>query len=512
MQNKFIKDKKIKRSNNEPPRSKKALKASENSVVSKTVKDKPDIDCPVRKKCGGCQMLNLPYERQLSTKMAQEISLLGKFCHVEEIHGMDEPYHYRNKVTSAFGWINGKGINGMYQSSSHKIVQNKECLLEDKRCGEIVKICSKIIKEQGITIYDPRTGKGTIRHILVRIGKTTKEIMVVPVTSTPIFPQAKRFCDALISKCPDVTTIVQAINDTKIFLWLGDKEKVLFGKGYIEDILCGKRFRISPKSFYQINPTQTEFLYSKAIELASIEKDTVLLDAYCGIGTIGIIAADKVKAVIGVESNPEAVKDAKINAKLNGTKNIKFYCEDAGELMNKIADSGEKIDCVITDPPRAGCSMQFLRSTVTLAPKRIVYVSCNPETLARDVAYLSKHGYKAKTVIPVDMFPHTEHIETVCLLSKLHADQHIEVELNLDEMDLTTAESKATYDEIKEYVLENTGLKVSQLYIAQIKRKYGIIERANYNLPKSENAKVPNCPPDKEAAIVDALKHFGMIK
>ncbi len=374
--------------------------------------------CSVQKKCGGCQLLNLDYKAQKSKKMATVISLLGKYCHVEEIHGMDDPTHYRNKVQSAFGYVSGKQINGMYQASSHKIVQTRDCLLEDSICGEVVRDVAEIVKKQKISIYDPRTGRGTLRHLLVRRGKTTGEIMVVPVTSTPVFPQGKHLVEELLKKRDDITTVVQAINDTSIFLWLGEKEKVLYGKGYIEDVLCGKRFRISPKSFYQINPVQTEFLYSKAIEFASPDPDTVLLDAYCGIGTMGIIAADKAKTVIGVESNKDAVRDAHTNAKINGIKNIRFYCEDAGELMQKIAAGGEHIDTVITDPPRAGCSMEFLQSCVALAPKRIVYVSCNPETLARDLAYLTKNGYTAQTAVPVDMFPHTSHVETVALLSR----------------------------------------------------------------------------------------------
>lgn len=374
--------------------------------------------CPVQKKCGGCQTLNLSYEQQLSRKMAQVISLMGKFCHVDEIKGMDDPTHYRNKVQSAFGIIHGKQINGMYQSASHKIVQTDGCLLEDEICSQVVADVAEIIKEQKISVYDSRNGRGILRHLLVRRGKTTGEIMVVPVTASAFFPQAKRFTEALLKKRKDITTVVQCINDTDIFLWMGEKQKILYGKGYIEDVLCGKRFRISPKSFYQINPVQTEYLYSKAIEFASPDPDTVLLDAYCGIGTMGIIAAAKAKTVIGVESNSDAVKDAKVNAKINGASNIRFYCADAGELMRRISEGNEHIDTVITDPPRAGCSREFLDSCITLAPKRIVYVSCNPETLARDCAYLTKNGYKATKVVPVDMFPHTSHVETVVCLSR----------------------------------------------------------------------------------------------
>ncbi len=390
--------------------------------------------CPVQKKCGGCQMLNLPYERQLSEKMTRVISLMGKFCHVDEIHGMDDPTHYRNKVTSAFGRVNGRQINGMYQSTSHKIVQTEHCLLEDKLCSHAVDVVSGIVKRQKISIFDPRTGRGTLRHVLVRRGRVTGELMVVPVTSSIYFPEAKHFVNELVKALPELTTVVQAVNDTDIFLWLGEREKVLYGKGYIEDILCGKRFRISPRSFYQINPVQTEYLYSKAIQLAAPSKDCVLFDAYCGIGTMGIIASDKAKKVIGVESNKDAVNDAIVNAKLNGVKNIRFYCEDAGALMHKIAQAGEHIDSLITDPPRAGCSRQFLDACVTLSPARIVYVSCNPETLARDCAYLVKKGYKVKKVQPVDMFPHTEHIETVVLLSREKVDDYVRIAVHTKDL------------------------------------------------------------------------------
>lgn len=363
-------------------------------------------------------MLNLPYQQQLNTKMAHVISSMGRFCHVDKIKGMDEPLYYRNKVQSAFGILSGNQINGIYQSASRRIVRTDSCLLEDKTCSRVVRDIAIVIKQQKISIYSPKTGKGLVRHVLVRRGKATGEVMVVLVTSTTIFPQADRFVQATLEKCKDITTIVQVVNDTNIFLWLGEREKVLFGKGYIEDILCGKKFIISPKSFYQVNPTQTEYLYSKAIEFASPNKDAVLLDAYCGIGTIGIIAADRAKAVIGVESNADAVKDAKANAKINGIKNIRFFCQDAGSLMAEITKANQHIDTVITDPPRAGCSREFLQHCVKLLPNRIVYVSCCVQTLARDCAYLTKNGYVVKKVVPVDMFPHTVHIECCVLLSR----------------------------------------------------------------------------------------------
>ena len=297
---------------------------------------------------------------------------------------------------------------------------------------------------------------------------------------------------------------------------LGERDKVIYGKGHSEDILCGKKFRISAKSFYQVNPVQTEILYKKAIDAAGFTGKEYVIDAYCGIGTIGIVASDHVDSVVGVELNRDAVRDAIGNAKANNIKNIRFVCEDAGRFMAKLADAARRDssvrlpDVVLMDPPRSGSDEAFLSSLVKMSPKTVVYVSCNPVTLERDVKWLEKKGYKAKGVWPVDMFPFTEHTEVVCLLSKLKAEKHIEVEIEMDELDLTAAESKATYAEIKQYVLDKTGLKVSQLYIAKIKRKHGLIERTNYNLGEKES-KSPQVPPEKEQAIEDALIYFKMI-
>lgn len=301
------------------------------------------------------------------------------------------------------------------------------------------------------------------------------------------------------------------MNDRKTSVVLGDMEKVLYGKGFILDELCGKTYALSPRSFYQINHTQTEVLYGLAVDAAHLTGKEVVLDAYCGIGTIGLTAADHAKQVVGVEVNREAVHDAIGNAKHNGVKNARFFAADATRWIGEAAAAGERADVIFMDPPREGSTPQFIESVACMAPKRVVYVSCNPVTLARDLELLTRKGYKVESSTPVDMFPHSEHVETVCLLSKLNAKQHIEVDIHMDELDLTDAEKKATYSEIKEYVLEHTGLKVSSLYIAQVKQKCGIIERENYNKPKSDDAKQPQCPPDKEKAIKEALKHFGMI-
>lgn len=467
--------------------------------------------CPAAKKCGGCQLTNMPYEQQLKYKQSKEIKLLGKFCRVDNIIGMKNPYHYRNKVQAAFGRTkSGMIISGVYQSSTHNIVKVDSCLIEDEKADEIIVTIREMLKSFHLTVFDDRTGKGFLRHVLVKRAFGTGEIMVVLVTGTPVFKSKNDFCRVLREKHPEITTIIQNVNNSFTSLVLGEKETVLFGDGYITDELLGYRFRISPKSFYQINYAGTHILYSKAMEFADISEEDVVIDAYAGVGTIGIIASQYAKEVISVELNKDAVKDAKINASINKVRNIRFFCADATEFLLAAAKENEKIDVVLMDPPRAGSTVDFMKSVCTLAPGKVVYVSCNPETLARDLLYFSKNGYKVKKIQPVDMFPHTNHIETVVQLVRKNPDTHIDFEINLDEFDLTASEAKATYHEIKDYVLDKFGLKVSTLYISQVKAKCGIIERENYNKGEGKS-KVPQCPPEKEKAIINALKHFKMI-
>lgn len=468
--------------------------------------------CPVYKKCGGCQLLDVPYKEQLAKKKKMLEELLKGICPVKGMIGMENPYHYRNKVHAVFDRDKkGNPISGVYQANTHIVVPVESCLIEDEKADEIIGTIRGMLKSFKIRTYDEDTGYGLLRHVLVKRGFTTNEIMVVLVTASPVFPSKNNFVKALRQRHPEITTVIQNINGRGTSMVLGDKEHVLYGKGYIEDILCGCHFRISSKSFYQVNPVQTEVLYGKAIELAGLTGKETVIDAYCGIGTIGIIASKSAGNVIGVELNRDAVKDAISNARCNGVKNIRFYCNDAGRFMEEMAAEGGKADVVFMDPPRSGSTEVFMDSVAKLGPKKIVYISCGPDTLARDLKYFKKIGYGAKEAWGVDMFPATGHVETICLLSKLNAKQHIEVDIHMDELDLTDAEKKATYSEIKEYVLEHTGLKVSSLYIAQVKQKCGIIERENYNKPKSEDARQPQCPPDKEKAIKEALKHFGMI-
>ena len=382
------------------------------------LKTNPDA-CPLAKKCGGCQLQNMTYDRQLKWKQARCEILLRKFDKVSKIIGMEKPYHYRNKVQAAFGRTkSGKIISGVYQSGSHRIVSVDTCMTEDETADKIIVDIRNMIPKFKIWTYDEDKGTGFLRHVLVKRGFTSGEVMVVIVGASGYFPMKKKFTAALLEMPPEITTVVLNINPKNTNLVLGDKEEILYGNGYIEDTLCGCVFRISPKSFYQINPVQTEKLYNKAMEFAQLDAKTRVIDAYCGIGTIGLVAAKTAGEVIGVELNPDAVKDAVSNCKRNGMKNAKFYCADAGDFMEALAAEGESADVVFMDPPRAGSSKKFIESLAKMAPQRIVYISCNPETLARDLQLLSKKGYSVKAIQPVDMFPHTNHIECVCLLSK----------------------------------------------------------------------------------------------
>ena len=382
------------------------------------LKTNPDA-CPLAKKCGGCQLQNMSYDRQLKWKQARCEILLKKFGKVSKIIGMENPYHYRNKVQAAFGRTkSGKIISGVYQSGSHRIVMVDSCMTEDVTADEIIVDIRNMIPKFKIWTYDEDKGTGFLRHVLVKRGFTSGEVMVVLVGASGYFPMKKKFVAALLEKHPEITTVVLNINPKDTNLVLGDREEVLYGNGYIEDTLCGCVFRISPKSFYQINPVQTEKLYNKAMEFARLDKDTTVIDAYCGIGTIGLVAAKTAGNVVGVELNPDAVKDAISNCKRNGMKNARFYCDDAGEFMQALAENGESADVVFMDPPRSGSSKKFIDSLTAMKPERVVYISCNPETLARDLQFITKKGYGVKKIQPVDMFPHTNHIECVVLLER----------------------------------------------------------------------------------------------
>ena len=375
--------------------------------------------CPVSKKCGGCQLLDMPYSQQLTLKKKQLEETLKGICKVQTVIGMEQPFHYRNKVHAVFDRDRrGNIISGIYQENTHIVVPVEKCLIEDEKADEIIGTIRGMLKSFKIRIYDEDTGYGLLRHVLIRKGFQSGEIMVVLVTASPVFPSKNNFIKALREKHPEITTIVQNINGRGTSMVLGDREQVLYGKGYITDQLCGCTFRISSKSFYQVNPVQTEILYNKAITYAGLTGKEKVIDAYCGTGTIGLIAASKAKEVIGVELNRDAVKDAVINAKRNNIKNEQFYNADAGKFMVELSEQNEKVDVVFMDPPRSGSDEAFLSSVVKLAPKKVVYVSCNPETLARDLKYLTRHGYQAVECQPCDMFPFTKHVETIVALHR----------------------------------------------------------------------------------------------
>ena len=384
-----------------------------------TKNNKNVTTCPYAKKCGGCQYQGMDYAAQLKKKQKEMNKLLKDFGKPEPIIGMKDPLHYRNKVHAVFGRTRkGEIVSGTYEAGTHKIVNIDECMIEDEISQSIIRTIRGLLKSFKIRTYDEDTGYGLLRHVLVRRGFATGQVMAVLVLSSPILPSKNNFVKALRKEHPEITTVVLNVNDKKTSMVLGERDIVLYGKGYIEDILCGCTFRISPQSFYQVNPVQTERLYQTAMDYAELTGKERVIDAYCGIGTIGMVAAKKVREVIGVELNRNAVKDARINAKLNQIKNIAFYEGDAGRFMVSMAEEGEKADVVFMDPPRSGSDEAFLSSVIRLAPKRIVYVSCGPDTLARDLKYLTKHGYQVRKMQPVDMFGFTEHCEMVVQLVK----------------------------------------------------------------------------------------------
>lgn len=379
-------------------------------------------NCPYDKKCGGCSLLAHDYEEQLKLKKERLAKLLSPYGRLDEVIGMDDPLHYRNKVHAVFTTDKkGNIISGVYEEGTHKVVAVDNCLIENEKADAIIATIRKLLPSFKLKVYDEDRRTGLFRHVLIRTAHSTGQIMVVLVLSSTMFPSKNNFVKALLKEHPEITTIVMNINDKKTSMVLGDREQTIYGKGYIEDILCGNTFRISPKSFYQVNSLQTEILYNKAIEFAGLKGNETVIDAYCGIGTIGITVAShmaKGGSVIGVELNPDAVRDAIANAKRNSVDNIRFYCDDAGRFMTKMAAQGQHADVVFMDPPRSGSDEAFLSCVAKLAPSRIVYISCGPDTLARDLGVLKKKGYKVEKMVGVDLFPMTEHVECVTLLQR----------------------------------------------------------------------------------------------
>jgi len=476
------------------------------------------MECRLKaKKCGGCPMLGLDYAEQLKQKEAAVRKLVGKYGPVAPIRGAENPCHYRNKVISTFAaGPGGKLVSGIYAAGTHKVLPVESCLLQDEVLDTVMQAVRAAVSACRYQPYNEDKGTGLLRHCLLRRGVVSGQVMVVLVTAQPVLPGAKNFVRALLAEAEKrhvpVTTVVQNYNPRRTSVVLGEEEKTLYGKGFILDTLCGKTYALSPRSFYQINHDQTEVLYGLAVEAARLTGKEVVLDAYCGIGTIGLTASGRAKQVVGVELNRDAVRDAIGNARHNNVKNARFFAADATQWITEAAAAGQRADVIFMDPPREGSTPQFIESVARMAPKRVVYVSCNPETMARDLALLTAKGYRAEGFTPVDLFPQTAHCETVVLLSKGEVDsKKIRVEFSLEDMDMSEFQDGATYPQIKEYVLEHTGLKVSNLYISQIKRKCGIGVGKNYNLPKSEDSRQPQCPQEKEKAIREAFKYFGMI-
>ena len=484
--------------------------------------------CAFARRCGGCQIQEMSYDRQLvfkDQKIRGNLERIGGFTKdqidtvMQPVVGMEHPFGYRNKAQFPFGTDKeGNPITGFYAGRTHDIIANTDCALGVEKNKEILEIILQYMRENKIKSYDEKTGKGLIRHALIRYGFKTKEIMVCLVINGKKLPKAERLIEKLI-QIEGMTSITISPNTRRDNVIMGDSYEVLWGQGYITDYIGNVKYQISPLSFYQVNPVQTEKLYGLALEYADLKGDETVWDLYCGIGTISLFLAQKAKQVYGVEIVPQAIDDAKENAKINAIDNAEFFVGKAEEVLPEYyaeyerEHNGEtaRADVIVVDPPRKGCDETLLETIVKMQPEKVVYVSCDSATLARDLKYLCANGYEIRMCRGVDQFPQSVHVETVVLLSQQKPDDTIEIDLDLDELDATSAELKATYQEIKDYVLKEFGLKVSSLYISQVKRKCGIEVGENYNLPKSENARVPQCPKEKEDAIKAALKYYAMI-
>lgn len=496
------------------------IKAKKSYAVGKCTKiikpspDRTDNDCPAYPGCGGCSFRHMSYGAELKLKsdaVRDAFSRIGGLdVELKPIIGADSPDGYRNKAQYPVGRENGELKIGFYSRRSHRIVDCRACRLAPPEFEKILGTVADWIEKYNISVYDETSRSGAVRHIYLRKAFATGEIMLCLVSAQENLPNTDALLDALKSE-ESIKSVLININSDDTNAVLGDRCICLFGDGCITDILCGVKVRISPLSFYQVNRAQAERLYKKAAEYAGAEKIKLLLDLYCGAGTIGLSMADKAEELIGIETVAPAIEDAKKNAAANGIENARFICADAGEAAEKLLAEGKRPEVIVLDPPRKGCSEQTVRAAAGMAPDRIVYVSCDPATLARDCAVFKELGYEVEEATPVDLFPRTAHVETVVLLSKLMTKKHVNIELHTDELDLTSAESKATYNDIKQYVFDKFGFKVSNLCIAQVKEKCGIKERKNYNKPKNDDSKQPICPIEKEEAIKDAFRYFQMI-
>ena len=479
--------------------------------------------CPVARQCGGCQLQAMSYEEQLKfkeRKVMNNLIRIGKFdedeIHMLPIMGMEEPWRYRNKAQFPFGKDkDGNVIAGFYAGRTHAIVEAEDCLLGVEENREILDIVKRFMKEMKIEPYDELSHKGLVRHVLIRKGFKTGEIMVCLVINGNKLPGKERLVEMLTGGdgVKGMTSISYSVNQEKTNVIMGKEIVNLYGPGYITDYIGNVKYQISPLSFYQVNPVQTERLYGTALEYAGLTGNEIVWDLYCGIGTISLFLAQKAKKVYGVEIVPQAIEDARRNAEINGIHNAEFFVGKAEEVLPEQFEKNHvHADVIVVDPPRKGCDAVCLDTILKMRPERVVYVSCDSATLARDLRYLADGGYVVERGKCCDMFPGTVHVETVVLLSKGEVDsKKIRVEFSLEDMDMSEFQDGATYTQIKDYVLEHSGLKVSNLYISQIKRKCGIEVGKNYNLPKSEDSRQPQCPPEKEKAIREAMKYFGMI-
>ena len=477
--------------------------------------DRVDDHCPVYKKCGGCAFRHISYEAELRHKAEFVQSNLRRLGGLDPVMLPITPsplvQGYRNKAQYPIREYDGKIEAGFFAKRSHRVISCASCDLQPAFFEQILEYTKQFLEEYHISAYDEQTGKGKVRHLYIRYGEVSGEVMVCLVVNSERLPHAAEYVEGLLKVCPQVVSVVLNINREQNNVILGQKCITLYGKDTIEDTLCDVRFELSPLSFYQVNRQAAEKLYRLAAEMAQFEGNELLIDLYCGAGTIGLSMASKVRELIGVEIVPDAVENAKENAKRCGVENARFICADAKEAAAQLAAENLHPDVIVVDPPRKGCDLEVLQAIAAMAPKRLVMISCNSASLARDCKELEALGYHLEKAAPVDLFPRTTHVETVVLLSQQKPDDTIEIDLDLDELDATAAETKATYEEIKAYIWDTHHLKVSSLYISQIKRKCGLEVGQNYNLSKSENPKVPKCPPEKEAAIMDALKHFQMI-
>ena len=472
--------------------------------------------CPIYKRCGGCVCQHMTYEASLAFKRQQVQDLLrrvgGLSIEVPPVWGMAHPFGYRNKGAYPVAQTDGAPACGFFAPRSHDLVPLPEngCAIQGEDSARATQAVLSWMRENSVPAYDEQTGRGLVRHIMTR-STTSGELMVVVVVTRADIPKASRLIELLRAAVPGLCSVCLSVNSRRTNVILGTDIRVLWGKAAMEDTLCGLRFSVSPLSFFQVNPQQTERLYGLALEYAGLTGAETVVDAYCGAGTISLLLAQKAKKVIGIEIVPEAIQNANENAARNGIANAEFHVGATEELLPKLVENGLRPDVIVLDPPRKGCDPAVLQAIIAAAPKRVVYVSCGAPTLARDAKLLTEGGYAAERVQCVDMFCWTGAVETVMSLVQQKPDDIVKVGIDADELAVTKAESKATYGEIQARVKEQTGLNVTPLYIAQVKRKHGIIERECYNKAKSESAKMLICPTDKEKAIEEALRFFGMI-